>query len=135
RSRVVDRFQMIAALPHLEIKREHTTATTPLLGIGSGALLGQEVFELSQKKGSKLTALGIGGLEIILLQELREEGLGEILGIVRAGHMPPGIGVKRVPVNLAQGGQRSEEHTSELQSRENLVCRLLLEKKKKGEKQ
>src|SRR5690606_39818567 len=31
----------------------------------------------------------------------------------------------------AQGpaGERSEEHTSELQSRENLVCRLLLEKK------
>src|SRR5690606_42124221 len=30
---------------------------------------------------------------------------------------------------------RSEEHTSELQLRENLVCRLLLEKKKKTEKQ
>src|SRR5690606_42039649 len=29
--------------------------------------------------------------------------------------------------------ERSEEHTSELQSRENLVCRLLLEKKKRGE--
>src|SRR5436309_8102484 len=29
---------------------------------------------------------------------------------------------------------RSEEHTSELQSRENLVCRLLLEKKKKNKK-
>src|SRR5690606_4939994 len=28
------------------------------------------------------------------------------------------------------GATRSEEHTSELQSRENLVCRLLLEKKK-----
>src|SRR3989442_14582389 len=28
-------------------------------------------------------------------------------------------------------GQRSEEHTSELQSRPHLVCRLLLEKKKK----
>src|SRR5690606_41144234 len=28
--------------------------------------------------------------------------------------------------------QRSEEHTSELQSRENLVCRLLLEKKKRN---
>src|SRR5690606_40719920 len=27
-------------------------------------------------------------------------------------------------------GDRSEEHTSELQSRENIVCRLLLEKKK-----
>src|SRR5690349_23695115 len=31
---------------------------------------------------------------------------------------------------LYQGGQRSEEHTSELQSRRDLVCRLLLEKKK-----
>src|SRR5690606_42017343 len=30
-------------------------------------------------------------------------------------------------------GGRSEEHTSELQSRENLVCRLLLEKKKKSD--
>src|SRR2546430_9236362 len=31
--------------------------------------------------------------------------------------------------------QRSEEHTSELQSQSNLVCRLLLEKKKKKIKQ
>src|SRR2546430_3550563 len=29
------------------------------------------------------------------------------------------------------GSRRSEEHTSELQSQSNLVCRLLLEKKKK----
>src|SRR5207249_12258850 len=31
----------------------------------------------------------------------------------------------------SRGGLRSEEHTSELQSRFDLVCRLLLEKKKK----
>src|SRR5207302_10444082 len=31
---------------------------------------------------------------------------------------------------VAHHRHRSEEHTSELQSRENLVCRLLLEKKK-----
>src|SRR6266496_4643870 len=31
--------------------------------------------------------------------------------------------------------ERSEEHTSELQSRRDLVCRLLLEKKKKSETQ
>src|SRR5947209_17828284 len=31
-------------------------------------------------------------------------------------------------------GRRSEEHTSELQSRQYLVCRLLLEKKKKKHK-
>src|SRR5690554_7634424 len=43
---------------------------------------------------------------------------------------------KRLQVNrmtVAQGGGRSEEHTSELQSRPHLVCRLLLEKKKKTE--
>src|SRR5688572_32065137 len=34
-----------------------------------------------------------------------------------------------------QPGERSEEHTSELQSQSNLVCRLLLEKKKKKKKQ
>src|SRR5438270_6235748 len=36
----------------------------------------------------------------------------------------------RASVTIAQVG-RSEEHTSELQSQSNLVCRLLLEKKKK----
>src|SRR2546430_4187570 len=35
---------------------------------------------------------------------------------------------------VAKGGRlRSEEHTSELQSQSNLVCRLLLEKKKNSE--
>src|SRR5688572_32050505 len=32
-------------------------------------------------------------------------------------------------------GRRSEEHTSELQSQSNLVCRLLLEKKKEMERE
>src|SRR5690349_22524694 len=34
-------------------------------------------------------------------------------------------------INLAAAAPRSEEHTSELQSRRDLVCRLLLEKKNK----
>src|SRR5687768_17797026 len=43
------------------------------------------------------------------------------------------LGSRLVPVALAGTGRggRSEEHTSELQSRLHLVCRLLLEKKKK----
>src|SRR5690606_12455880 len=36
----------------------------------------------------------------------------------------------KIPHTSAAQTVRSEEHTSELQSRENLVCRLLLEKKK-----
>src|SRR5256885_4740013 len=43
--------------------------------------------------------------------------------------MAPGDSVHTTTVDA--GGMRSEEHTSELQSPCNLVCRLLLEKKKK----
>src|SRR2546422_3537190 len=43
---------------------------------------------------------------------------------------PPAPTYKRSMRSVA--GCRSEEHTSELQSRLHLVCRLLLEKKKKG---
>src|SRR3712207_8599991 len=38
----------------------------------------------------------------------------------------------RIPWPIQGQGIRSEEHTSELQSRQYLVCRLLLEKKKKN---
>src|SRR3712207_8023114 len=47
----------------------------------------------------------------------------------------PRPALRRIPERHrlpAQGGRRSEEHTSELQSRQYLVCRLLLEKKKKS---
>src|SRR2546430_11158727 len=52
---------------------------------------------------------------------------------LRGGPRPTPAEV-RVWVRAAQteaGAARSEEHTSELQSQSNLVCRLLLEKKKK----
>src|SRR5436309_5720712 len=68
-----------------------------------------------------------------------------VLGTVTNG--PPSIGVTLVKAisgislgnpssgkSFRSGKYRSEEHTSELQSRENLVCRLLLEKKKKKQK-
>src|SRR2546422_6418405 len=38
------------------------------------------------------------------------------------------------PAPVSFAGRRSEEHTSELQSRLHLVCRLLLEKKKKKQR-
>src|SRR5690606_41373652 len=42
----------------------------------------------------------------------------------------PGPALARHMLAVDPPDHRSEEHTSELQSRENLVCRLLLEKKK-----
>src|SRR3712207_9021406 len=51
---------------------------------------------------------------------------GEQEGDENEGLEPGDVGVEPVV-----DGERSEEHTSELQSRQYLVCRLLLEKKKK----
>src|SRR3712207_7002379 len=50
-----------------------------------------------------------------------------------AGHARRGLGQLRAAGADGLGPRgRSEEHTSELQSRQYLVCRLLLEKKKKN---
>src|SRR2546430_13235579 len=48
------------------------------------------------------------------------------------GHIMAATGARRADFSLVSDGElkRSEEHTSELQSQSNLVCRLLLEKKK-----
>src|SRR2546427_73797 len=47
------------------------------------------------------------------------------------GWQEPAAGSRCQLVQRVPDGWRSEEHTSELQSQSNLVCRLLLEKKKK----
>src|SRR2546422_6790045 len=49
----------------------------------------------------------------------------------RPGAVPLRGDADPVRANRRREGRRSEEHTSELQSRLHLVCRLLLEKKKK----
>src|SRR5690606_39896646 len=52
-----------------------------------------------------------------------------LIDAVGGGRLPAGRDVEVAPTRWHRL-DRSEEHTSELQSRENLVCRLLLEKKK-----
>src|SRR5699024_12567628 len=47
----------------------------------------------------------------------------------RDGHMHGLDGLRSVDVTVACGRARSEEHTTELQSRFGLVCRLLLEQR------
>src|SRR5207253_7162591 len=59
----------------------------------------------------------------------QRQGQGQRRSRSRAQSNPSGDAPR--PHRRHQGRRRSEEHTSELQSRGHLVCRLLLEKKKK----
>src|SRR5438105_5810850 len=56
--------------------------------------------------------------------------IGSLEVIATPGHTPGHIAL----LDTRDRSLRSEEHTSELQSRVDLVCRLLLEKKKKKQK-
>src|SRR5690606_2946107 len=69
----------------------------------------------------RLQAMGAGRVGLVQVP-LRQtvEAQQQVIEVLRQVWL--GAGDQRV--------ERSEEHTSELQSRENLVCRLLLEKKK-----
>src|SRR2546422_4012331 len=63
----------------------------------------------------------------------RSEQFGQVLVEGMACGLPAIAVAAHGPSEIVQDGQtgRSEEHTSELQSRLHLVCRLLLEKKKR----
>src|SRR5436309_9094007 len=62
----------------------------------------------------------------------RSEAHAGRLGVEPQQPRPWALGAEGVSHLAGPDARRSEEHTSELQSRENLVCRLLLEKKKTG---
>src|SRR5437773_9162744 len=67
------------------------------------------------------------------LEEPPDPALGERASEGRGdpgAHRHAAAGREPVRAGVYQPGARSEEHTSELQSHHDLVCRLLLEKKK-----
>src|SRR5438046_7331735 len=73
-----------------------------------------------------------GELKEILLKEIQAADLAEIDVREVGTALEVKDGIARIyGLTSAMAGERSEEHTSELQSLTNLVCRLLLEKKKK----
>src|SRR5262249_59478027 len=79
----------------------------------------------------------VTGVQTCALPICMAEHEGDVLGLAQIGQPVPAKqafashdqAVAEGADSLKEGG-RSEEHTSELQSLTNLVCRLLLEKKK-----
>src|SRR3712207_7740983 len=69
--------------------------------------------------------------------DLFPQGLAEVAERIRQRGITPGLWFEFETIGqdstaFSDVEHRSEEHTSELQSRQYLVCRLLLEKKKKA---
>src|SRR5690606_29431751 len=95
------------------------------------ARLRRENEELRQRSGAVVDLIGQSSA-IVGLRQAIERVAPTNSRVLISG--PAGVGKELVARLLHQRsrrvGGRSEEHTSELQSRENLVCRLLLEKKK-----
>src|SRR5947207_4713914 len=83
------------------------------------------------------SAVGVGALGL----DERLHAARRVAGVPGRGHEDAAqllllpVGIERRPLHRPQAdadaGRRSEEHTSELQSHSDLVCRLLLEKKKR----
>src|SRR3989475_7860303 len=82
-----------------------------------------EWFRAFERDGKELAELAKTPLTMPMLVLSGEKAGGEFL--IQQGRL--------VDNNVEGVVVRSEEHTSELQSQSNLVCRLLLEKKKKNE--
>src|SRR6266511_4485655 len=74
-----------------------------------------------------LVGVGLSNLFFSDINTFRRPGIVIVFSATPGAIMPP-LYPQIKPV--VGSSLRSEEHTSELQSRENLVCRLLLEKKK-----
>src|SRR3712207_8613124 len=81
-----------------------------------------EIYTLSLHDALPICSMRDRGMGLIYISHRMEEvwELADRVTVFRDGHL---IGTRDM--------RRSEEHTSELQSRQYLVCRLLLEKKKK----
>src|SRR3712207_7178453 len=83
---------------------------------------------LFRSEGARKLAEETGADHVIEAGEGVVERVMELTDGVGADAVLDFVGERGVPAQVP--GMRSEEHTSELQSRQYLVCRLLLEKKK-----
>src|SRR5258708_22568315 len=128
----------------------HSPVSCPSSSIASDALVVQQEWNAEErhtqmKNTYKAVEVSSPGLLRVVERPVSDPGAGQVrirveacgichtdVGTVTGSY--PGLNLPRVPgheVDSDLGScRRSEEHTSELQSPDHLVCRLLLEKKK-----
>ena len=78
---------------------------TALLRPGAVPFVGKESFEGGEEKRPEPAALPSDAGEIVFLEQPAKELLGEILGIVGSMTLSADVGIKRIPVGLAEVGE------------------------------
>src|SRR5258707_10383205 len=126
-----------ASIPQLQIRQARRTVKKWVYFFGAGKAEGDGTWrDLLGGKGAGLAEMTKIGLPVPAGFTISTEVCDYFY---KNGKKYPPELKKQVADNVAKleriTKKRSEEHTSELQSRQYLVCRLLLEKKKKAKKQ
>src|SRR5436309_15835853 len=131
---------MDVRLPQLAEGVESGTVVNILVSEGQEIQKDQAFMELeTQKAVGSIPSPASGTVSKIHVKEGMEVSVGQVLisistekGSTTTTSSAVTATVQPKSQEAPPPRQRSEEHTSELQSRENLVCRLLLEKKKQS---
>lgn len=88
-------------------RRGRSGATAAFCGALAVPLVGEEALQTDAQEGAATAFLAIGGLQVILRQQAREELLREVVRVVRRVAGAAHIGAERIPVGAAEGLQCS----------------------------
>src|SRR5204862_5231438 len=90
-----------------------------------------EMVQHKQQNGGKAQRVVVAGCLVERYRDEIQKNIPEVDAVVGTGELESILAASGITTSKPVQ-ERSEEHTSELQSRRDLVCRLLLEKKKKA---
>src|SRR5262249_36741891 len=102
---VLHGFEMVAGFWILVIQRKDRFAAAPLAGLSAVPFIRKEMLKAGKKKTSEAADPRSDVSDVILLQQAREKALRQVFGLGRVVSAAPNVGVKRIPIGLAEFGQ------------------------------
>jgi len=103
---LVGRLDVIPALGGLEVERQRRGGAAALVRLLPVPLVGGIVLQRGEQERAETPALAIRRLDVVLFEQLGEEPLNQVFGLLLRIPAPAQVGVQRVPVRLAQVGER-----------------------------
>jgi len=101
-----DRFDAVAIFRVGAIERYRVRPAAALEAAAFRMFLGEEVFHGREQEGSEFASLRVCQRDGILFQQVREEGLREVLSILAVLSETAHVGVERIPVSAAEFFER-----------------------------